>query len=182
MGKAAAEPKVYGLLAEFATMEAVVAAAAKVRDAGYTVTDAFSPFPVEGLNEALGKKPTRIGYAILAGGITGLVSAFGLMFYTAVIDYPINVGGRPLFSWPMYFPIMFELTVLLSAFTAVFGMIGLNGLPRPYHPLFNVPEFLKASRDTFFIAIEATDPKFDATQTKSFLKGLSAKGVYEVEN
>lgn len=176
------EPQTFGLLAEFETVEELLSAAGKVRDAGYSNTDAFSPFPVEGVMEALGKRGTRIGYLILAGGLTGLVSALALQFFTAAIDYPINVGGRPLFSWPMYFPIMFELTVLLSAFTAVFGMIGLNGLPRPYHPLFNVPEFLRASRDAFFIGIEATDPKYDPKHTKSFLQSLNPRGVHEVQS
>jgi hypothetical protein len=176
-----AKETVYGLVAEFPTVEAVMEAAEKVRDQGYKKTDAYSPFPVEGLIEALGKPHSKIAYLMLAGGLTGLVAAFGLMFFTGVIDYPQNIGGRPLFSWPMYFPIMFELTVLLSAFTGVGSMIALNGLPMPYHPLFNVPEFAKASRDSFFIAIEATDPKFDLGQTKAFLQSLHPRGVHEVQ-
>jgi hypothetical protein len=177
----APEPTLYGLIAEFSTVETLIAAAEKTRDAGYSKTDAYSPFPLEGIMEALGKKHTRIGFLVLAGGLTGLTAAIGMMFYTNVWDYPINVGGRPLISWPMYFPIMFELTVLLSAFAAVFGMIGLNGLPSPYHPLFNVPEFLKASRDTFFLGIESTDPQFELNKTKSFLESLHPRGVHEVQ-
>jgi hypothetical protein len=175
------EPTLYGLIAEFTTPESLMAAAAKTRDAGYKNTDAYSPFPLEGIMEALGKPHSKIAYLVLCGGITGLIAAFGMQFFCNVIDYPINIGGRPLFSWPMYFPIMFELTVLLSAFAAVFGMIGLNGLPRPYHPLFNVQEFLKASRDTFFLSIEATDPQFDLSKTKSFLESLHPRGVHEVQ-
>lgn len=175
------EPALHGLIAEFPAVEDLMKAAEAVRNAGYSKTDAYTPYPVEGLIEALGKHHSRIPYLILAGGLTGLCAAFVMMFYTGVIDYPQNIGGRPLFSWPMYFPIMFELTVLLSAFTAVFGMIGLNGLPRPYHPLFNVPEFAKASRDGFFLGIEATDPKFDLNQTKAFLQTLHPRGVHEVQ-
>ncbi len=177
----AKEPTTFGLIAEFPTVESLIEAAGKVHAAGYSKTDAYSPFPVEGLIEALGKHHSRIGFLILGGGITGLLTAFAMMFWISAIDYPINVGGRPLFSWPMYFPIMFELTVLLSGFTAVFGMIGLNGLPRHYHPLFNVPEFARASKDAFFIGIEATDPKFDLSQTKAFLKSLNPRGVHEVQ-
>ncbi len=175
------EPKIYGLIAEFDSVETLLHAAEKTRDAGYSSTDAYSPFPVEGIMEALGKRHSRIAYLIFCFGLTGCALAFGMMFYTNVWDYPINVGGRPLLSWPMYLPIMFELTVLLSAFSAVFGMIALNGLPKHYHPLFNVPEFLKASRDTFFIAIESTDPKFDLSKTKDFLQSLHPRGVHEVQ-
>jgi len=162
-------------------VETLIPAAKQTRDAGYKNTDAFSPFPVEELLEALGKHHSRIGYLVLIGGIVGLISAFGLQYFCSVIDYPINVGGRPLFSWPMYFPIMFELTVLLSVLTAVFGMIALNRLPQPYHPLFNVPEFARASKDSFFIGIEATDPKFDLAGTKAFLQSLHPRGVHEVQ-
>ncbi|MBY0369194.1 DUF3341 domain-containing protein [bacterium] len=177
----AVEPKIFGLIAEFTTVETLLEAAKKVRDAGYKNTDTYSPFPVEEALDCLGQHHSRIAWLILLGGITGLASAFGLQFFVAVIDYPINVGGRPLFSWPMYFPIMFELTVLLSVFTAVFGMIGLNRLPQPYHPLFNVPEFARASKDSFFIGIESTDPKFDLAGTKSFLQSLHPRGVHEVQ-
>lgn len=175
------EVAISGLIAEFSSQEELLKAAEKVRDSGYVKTDAYSPVPIHGMIEALGKKPSKIAFMILGGGLIGLCSAIGLMVFCAAIDYPQNVGGRPLISWPMYFPIMFELTVLLSVFTAVFGMIGLNGLPKPYNPLFNVPEFLKASKDAFFIGIEATDPKFNLSQTKEFLKSLHPRGVHEVE-
>jgi hypothetical protein len=177
----AQSPGLYGLIAEFPTVEAVLHAAEKIRDAGYSKTDIYSPYPIEESMEALGKRHSRIGYLILGGGLAGLCAAFGLMFFCNVIDYPINIGGRPLFSWPMYFPIMFEWTVLWSAFTAVFGMFLLNGLPRPYHPLFNVKEFLKASKDGFFLGIEATDSKFDLSQTKALLESLHPRGVHEVQ-
>lgn len=181
MHKEHAEPTVYGILAEFASEKDLLSAAEQVRDEGYKATDAFSAYPIHGLLEALGKKESRIPWFILACGLTGFFTAWGLQGFTSVIDYPWNVGGRPLFSWPAFLPIVFELTVLLSAFGAVFGMIGFNGLPLPYHPIFNVEAFKSASKDGFFIAIEATDPKFDRAKTAQFLKGLKARGVYEVE-
>lgn len=190
MHKKATEPSVYGVLAEFSNQDELLAAAEKVRDEGYQATDAYSPYPIHGLLEALGKKESRIPWFILCCGLTGFVSAWALTTYCSTMEipaaqalsgYPWNVGGRPLFSWPAFIPIAFELTVLLSAFGAVFGMIGFNGLPLPYHPLFNVEAFKKASRDGFFLAIEATDPKFDKSNTAAFLKGLKARGVYEVE-
>lgn len=185
-----AEPSTFGLLAEFASQDELLAAAEKVRDEGYKNTDAYSPYPIHGLLEALGKSESVIPWFILCCGLIGFSSAWGLTTYTSVFEvpalgaasgYPWNIGGRPLFSWPAFLPIVFELTVLLSAFGAVFGMIGFNGLPLPYHPLFNVEAFKKASRDGFFLSIEATDPKYDTTKTTAFLKSLKARGVYEVE-
>jgi hypothetical protein len=181
MHKPVNEPSIYGVLAEFSSQADLIHAAEKVRDEGYKVTDAFSPYPIEGLLDALGKKESRIPWFILACGLTGFCAAWGLQTFTSNIDYPWNIGGRPLFSWPAFLPIVFELTVLLSAFGAVFGMIGFNGLPLPYHPLFNIEAFKKASRDGFFLVVEATDPKFDRSKTAQFLKALKARGVYEVE-
>lgn len=176
------EPRVYGLMASFADGEELLAAAEKVRDAGFTKTDAYSPFPVEGLTEALGVKPTKLSMLVLLGALAGGLSGLGMQYWMEVIDYPKNVGGRPMFSWPAFVPAIFELTILLGSFTAVFGMIILNGLPKPYHPVFNVPNFRRASRDGFFLCIESGDPKFDLDGTRQFLENLNPLGVYEVEN
>ena len=175
------KPLIYGLLAEFDTPEALVAAAEKVRDAGYRRADAFSPFPVHGLAEALGLKRTRVALITLICGLCGGVGAYGMMWFSSVIAYPLNVGGRPPHSWPAFVPITFELTVLGAAFGALLGMLALNGLPQPYHPLFNVQRFADhASRDCFFIAIDAADPKFELADTRQFLESLRPQHVTEV--
>ncbi len=143
--------------------------------------DAYSPFPVEGLSEALGFHRTRVPLIVLIGGLIGCVGGFYLQYWGAVIDYPINVGGRPLNSWPSFIPITFELTILIAALFAFFGVLALNGLPMPYHPVFNVERFELASRNRFFLCIEAVDSKFDPTGTRAFLESTGARGVYEVE-
>jgi hypothetical protein len=171
---------IYGLLAEFDTAEQLVDAARQVRDAGFRKTDAFSPFPIHEMDEALGIKRSILPYLCFAGGIMGLLSGLGLTYFCHVIDYPIIVGGRPHFSLPSFIPPMYELTILLASFTAVFGMLFLNGLPRPYHPVFNVPRFALATREKFFLLIEREDPKFDET-TRSFMEGLNAQEVFDVE-
>jgi hypothetical protein len=171
----------HGVMAEFESPDDVLAAARSAYDAGYRKLDAYSPFPVEGLSEAVGFHHTWLPWIVLCGGITGALTGFFLQYYVAAIDYPLNIGGRPLNSWPYFIPVTFELTILFSALSAVIGMIVLNGLPRPYHPVFNVPGFSRASRNRFFICIEAADPGFDYEKTKSFLKSLNAVEVSDVE-
>lgn len=175
------DQELYGLLAEFKDAETAISAAHRIHEAGYRCLDAYSPFPVEELSEAIGQHRTRLPLIVLIGGLLGGGGAYYMMYYAAVLSYPINVGGRPLDSWPTYIPIVFELTVLAASFAAVLGMLGLNGLPMPYHPVFNVPEFKRASRDRFFISIEAADPQFRLAETRQFLESLSAEHVFEVE-
>lgn len=176
----AANPGLYGLTAEFESPTALVQAVRQAREAGYTRMDAYTPFPVEGLSEALGFRKTRMPMLILIGGITGALSGFALQYYCAVISYAQNIGGRPLNSWPSWIPVTFELTVLFASLTAVFGLLALCGLPMPYHPLFHVPRFSRATRDSFFLCIESRDPRFDRAATMDFLKGLSPREVSEV--
>lgn len=173
-------PGLYGLAAEFDDPTALVQAARAAREAGYTRLDAYSPFPVEGLPEALGFYRTKMPLIILIGGIIGAVGGFALQYYCAAVSYPINVAGRPLNSWPSWIPVTFELTVLIASLTAVFGLLARCGLPMPYHPLFHVPRFSRATRDSFFLCIEAVDPRFERTTTKDFLTGLNPREVSEV--
>ena len=171
----------YGLIAEFDNPEALVAAAHRAFAEGFRKMDAYSPFPVEGLAEALGFHRTRVPLIVLSGGILGCLGGFFLQYWLAVIDYPINVGGRPLNSWPSFIPVTFELTILIAALSAFFGVLALNGLPMPYHPVFNVERFELASRNRFFLLIEAADLRFDSAGTRRFLENIGSHGVYEVE-
>ncbi len=171
----------HGILAEFDSVTELVEAARKVRDAGYTKTDAFSPFPLHEIDEALGIKRSILPYLIFAGGVTGLCAGIGLQVFVHVIEWPIIVGGRPHFSLPAFIPPAYELTILFSAFVAVFGMLFMNGLPAPYHPVFNVPRFALATREKFFLIIEAADPKYDYEDTKKFMESLNAQEVFDVE-
>jgi hypothetical protein len=175
-------PPIYGLLAEFPDPNELITAVKRVREAGYRRLDAYTPYPIEELSEALDMHYNRLPLLVLLGGIAGAVGGMAMQYWMTVIDYPINVGGRPLFSWPSFIPITFETTVLLAALTAVLGMLALNGLPMPYHPLFNVPRFAMASRDRFFLCIEATDPLFDRDQTRRFLERLVPRSISEVEH
>ena len=171
---------IYGLLAEFETEHDIIAAARRTHEAGYRRVDAYSPFPIEELSEAIGMRRTWVPLVVLGGGLTGLVLSFGMLYYSLVIDYPLIVGGRPLFSWPLFIPIMFETTVLFSAFGAFVGMLAMNGLPMPYHPVFNVPRFDQASQDRYFLLIESRDPRFDYNRTRRFLQNLGASSVSDV--
>lgn len=175
-----ANPGIYGLLAEFKTTTELVEAAYAATEAGYTHTDGFSPFPIVEMDDALRIRRTRIRWIILVMGITGCLAGFGMQWFANVIHYPINIGGRPLNSWPMFIPITFEMTILFSALTAVLSMLIANGFPMPYHPVFNVPSFAHASQDSFFLLIQATDPKFHPEETMNFLKSLHPHEVTEV--
>jgi len=172
----------YGVLAEFDTAQALLDAANQVRIAGYTRADGFSPFPIHGLAEALGFRERWVSKIVLGAGITGLLAGWGLEYWTQVIDFPMNIGGRPFNAWVSFIPPAFETTILFASLSAVIGMIVMNGLPQPYHPVFNVPSFVRASQDRFFLAIEAADPKFDAQATRQFLAGLKAREVHDIDH
>jgi hypothetical protein len=177
----AAPPMLYGLMAEFTGPDELLAAAQKAHKAGFQRTDAFSPFPIEELADALGHHKDWLPTVVLAGGLTGAAAGFFLQWYTQVVEYPLVVFGRPPFPWPAYIPITFECGILGAAFSAVFGMVLMNGLPLPYHPVFNAPRFERASQDGFFLLIEATDPKFDLNRTRQYLESLGARAVNEVQ-
>jgi hypothetical protein len=170
----------YGLLAEFATPERLLEAARQAHAEGYRRIDAYTPMPIDGLAEAIGLRKSRVPLIVLLGGLTGCFGGFFLQWWIAVLDYPINVGGRPLNSWPSFIPVTFELTILLSAFAAIGGLFALCRLPWPNHPVFSVPQFERASQDRFFLCIESRDPRFDAEGTRRFLAGLRPQGVYDV--
>lgn len=171
---------IYGLMAQFDTADDVLSAAQRSYAAGYRKMDAYTPFPVEGLAEAVGFHHTLVPQLCLVGGLMGCIGGFCLQWWPNVIGYPLNIGGKPYNSWPSFIPITFELTVLLAGISTVFGMLALNGFPEPYHPVFNAPNFELASRDKFFLCIEAADEKFDAEKTREFLQGLNAHEVNEV--
>lgn len=173
---------IYGLLAEFTEPNELIAAVRQARAAGYRRMDAYTPYPIEEVAEELGVHGNRLPLIVLVGGIVGLLAGYGLQYWASVIEYPLNVGGRPFNSIVAFIPITFETTVLIAAFAAVLGMLALNGLPMPYHPVFNVPRFALASRDRFFLCIEATDPMFDRELTRRFLERLVPRSVAEVEH
>ena len=173
-------PAVFGVMAEFDDPNTLVAAAKRTYAAGYRRMDTYSPFPIEEAWEAIGHHDRRLSRIVLAGGLAGLLTGIGLQEWVHQIAYPLNIGGKPLNSWPQFVPVCFEMTILFAALSAVIGMIVLNGLPQPYHPVFNVERFARASRDKFFLVVESTDPKFDRQATAEFLRGLHATEVCEV--
>lgn len=173
---------IFGVIAEFDTPEQLIHAVEKVRAAGYHRYDAFTPFPVEGLAHAMGLKRNMVPFITLLGGLAGGLGGFGLQYWAAGIAYPLNIGGRPLNSWPAFIPVTFEMTVLGAALCAVFGMLALNRLPQPHHPVFNVKRFVHATTDRFYVCIEARDPKFHIAETVRFLQGLNAHHVSEVSD
>ena len=170
----------YGVIAEFASAQSLVDAANAAREAGYKEMDAYSPFPIHGLSEAVGFHHTKLSAIVLAGGVIGGVGGFLMCWYANVIAYPLNIGGKPNNSWPAWIPITFECAILVAALAAVFGMLALNGLPMPYHPVFNVKRFDQASRDKFFLVIQARDPKFEIDDTWRFLETLGPREVTDV--
>src|SRR5437763_5460389 len=172
--------RIYGLMAEFEDATALVAATERAHAAGYTRMDAYSPFPIEELHHAMGSPHSKLPLIVLIGGIVGCLGGFFLQYWASAIAYPVNIGGRPLNSWPAFIPVTFECTILVAALSAVLGMLALNGLPMPYHPLFNVDRFALASRSRFFLCIEATDRKFDADGTRQVLESLGPREVTTV--
>jgi len=175
-------PPIYGLMAEFEDVGQLIEAARRTREAGYRQYDAYTPIPSEELAEVMHAHDNRLSWLVLVGGILGLVGGYGLQYWTSVIDYPLNIGGRPLHSWPAFIPPAFETTILGAALFCVLGMLALNGLPMPYHPVFNVPRFALSSRDRFFLCIEATDPIFETDATRRFLERFGPREVNVVEN
>lgn len=174
-------PALYGIMGEFNNPSDLVAAARRTYEAGYRRINGYSPYPIEELSEAIGFTRTSLPLIVLIGGILGGLGGFFMQYWMEVIDYPLNVGGKPYNSWPAFIPITFECTVLVAAFAAVFGMLVLNKLPQPYHPVFNAPNFALATRDRFFLVIEANDPRFSHDETTQFLNTVGAKNVSDVE-
>ena len=179
---APSRPPIYGLMAEFSDPNELIAAIRQARAGGYRRMDAYTPYPIEEVAEELGIHHNRLPMIVLIGGIVGMISGYALQYWTSVIDYPINVGGRPLHSWPAFIPVTFETTVLGAALSAVLSMLALNRLPMPHHPLFNVPRFALSTNDRFFLCIHGTDPLFDRDDTRRFLERLVPRQVSEVES
>ena len=171
---------VYGLMAEFDSATALVAAAHRTRKAGYKKMDAYSPFPVEGLAEAVGFHHDEVPLVVLTGGLIGCLAGYGMQYWISAISYPLNIGGKPYHSWPAFIVVTFEMTILFAGIAAVFGMLALNGLPMPNHPVFNVPRFALATKDRFFLIVFSSDPKYDAAATRQFLESLGPRSLSEV--
>ena len=170
----------YGLMAEFHTAEELIEAAHKVHEAGFKHVDAFTPYPIEELSHVLDLPRSKVPLIVLGGGLAGMAGGYLLQYWSQVIEYPLNIGGRPFHSWPAFIVPTFEMTILFAALSAVLGMFALNGLPQPYHPVFNVPAFALASRDRYFLVIESRDPKFKLEETRRFLLDLHASEVSDV--
>jgi len=173
-------PSIYGLMAEFDEPAALVAAAQRAHENGYRCMDGYAPYPIEELHHALGSPTTRLPLVVLIGGLLGCVGGYVMQYWMSAVAYPLNIGGKPYHSWPAFIPVTFECTILAAALSAVLGMLALNGLPQPYHPVFNVPRFALASRNRFFLCIEAVDPKFDLEGTRKFLETLNPREVSTV--
>lgn len=173
-------PPMYGLMAEFDSATALVAAAHHTHEAGYQKIDAYSPFPIEGLAEAIGFEKNSVPLVVLVGGLIGCLSGYAMQYWISVIAYPLNVGGKPYHSWPSFIVVTFEMTILFAVLAAVFGMLALNGLPMPYHPVFNVPRFAFATKDRFFLIVFASDQRYDGVKTREFLESLKPKSISEV--
>ncbi|MGA9980142.1 MAG: DUF3341 domain-containing protein [Candidatus Sulfotelmatobacter sp.] len=171
---------IYGMMAEFDSPTALVEAARRTYQAGYKKIDAYSPFPIEGLAEEIGFHHDEVPLVVLIGGIIGGLTGYLMQWWCAAVAYPINVGGRPYHSWPAFIPITFEMTVLFGGIFALFGMLALNGLPMPYHPVFNVPRFSSASKDRFFLIVFSSDPKYVPAATRDFLQSLKPQSISEV--
>ena len=171
-------PALHGVMAEYDSGQALVDAARKTMAQGFTQVEAYSPVPIEDLNTIIHRSRTVLPGLVLTGGLAGMATGFALQYWASVIEYPMNIGGRPMASWTTFIVPSYELTILFAALTAAIGMIVLNGLPQPYHPVFNVDRFSMASSDKFFLVIESRDPKFDAAA--AFLRETGAKGVYDV--
>ena len=174
-------PPLYGVMAEFTGPNDLVAAARRVYSLGYRRINGYSPYPIEELSEAIGFTHTSLPLIVFIGGLLGGLGGFFMQYWIEVINYPLNVGGKPTNSWPAFIPITFEMTVLCAAFAAVLGMLVLNKLPQPYHPVFNVPNFALATRDRFFLAVEANDAKFNHAEVVDLLRDLGALEVNDVE-
>lgn len=170
----------WGLMAEYGGPDELVSAAEKLRQEGYTRIDAFTPYPIEELSETVEPRRSKVPLITFLGGLTGALTGFFLQYWSQVIAYPMNVGGRPHNSWPAFIVVTFELTILFASLSAVVGMILVNGLPRPYHPVFNAEGFERASRDGFFLTVEAADPRFERGETGELLRRLGAREVQEV--
>jgi Protein of unknown function (DUF3341) len=180
MGHTSEHNPVYGVVAQFATSDEVLHAAEAARTRGYLAMDAYSPVPVHGLDEALGRERSWLAWMVACGSLTGFCIGVGLQYWVSAVEYPLNIGGRPLFSWPLFIPVIFECTVLVSCLTAVFGMFKLNGLPKPYNPIFYARNFERASIDRFFLCIESKDPKFNEQEVTDFLRSLKPEDVSSV--
>src|SRR5271165_2877039 len=180
MSHPALSPAIYGLIAEFDTSTELVEATRAAYAAGYRKMDAYSPFPIEEASDALGFHKSRVPLVVLMGGLLGGLSGFALQYWINVIAYPLNIGGKPYDSWPAFIVPTFEMTVLFAGLAGVFGMFALNGLPMPYHPLFNVDKFGAVTRDRFFLCVEAEDPKFDLVNTQEFMMTLKPLSISEV--